>query len=215
MRSRPCRPTSPPARRPWARTATRARPTRRPLSPTTSLPAPPRRPDHASCALSARGPTPFGPRRARSHVTRRGASVVAKPQRFRRKPRHRCNTLTATLRRVMRKTDATRPKLASPLDRAIAEEAERQCGVISAAQIWALGLSPRAVRHRAAAGRLHRVYPGVYAVGHAVLGPDGRRMAAVLACGPGAVLSHRSAADLWEIRPTARARPEVNGPRGR
>ena len=50
-------------------------------------------------------------------------------------------------------------------------------------------------------GRLHRIHRGVYAVGHPVLTVDGRRMAAVLAAGPGAVLSHASAAALWEIRP--------------
>jgi very-short-patch-repair endonuclease len=44
---------------------------------------------------------------------------------------------------------------------------------------------------------LHRVFRGVYAVGHAGLGNKGRWMAAVLACGDGAVLSHRSAAELW------------------
>jgi very-short-patch-repair endonuclease len=116
---------------------------------------------------------------------------------------------------VVRKHDGTRPKSLPPLDVEIAREAERQGGVISAAQLERLGLGPRGTLHRAAAGRLHRLYPGVYAVGHAVLGPDGRRMAAVLACGPGAVLSHRSAAELWEIRSTARARHEVTAPRGR
>jgi hypothetical protein len=75
------------------------------------------------------------------------------------------------------------------------------------------GLSPRAARHRVRAGRLHRVHPGVFAVGHPVLGADGRRLAAVLACGPGAVLSHRSAAAAWGLRPTSRPRHEVTVPR--
>ena len=49
------------------------------------------------------------------------------------------------------------------------------------------------------AGRLHRLHPGVYAVGHRVVSREGHWMAAVLACGDGAVLSHRSAAVLWGI----------------
>ena len=49
-------------------------------------------------------------------------------------------------------------------------------------------------------GRLFTLHPGVYAVGHAALTANGRRMAAVLACGEGAALSHRSAAALWGIR---------------
>ena len=55
---------------------------------------------------------------------------------------------------------------------------------------------------RVARGSLHRLYRGVYAVGHTKLTREGRFLAAVLACGPGAVLSHRSAAILHE---TARA----------
>ena len=54
---------------------------------------------------------------------------------------------------------------------------------------------------------MHR---GVYAVGHPVLTVNGRRMAAVLAAGPGAVLSHASAAALWEIRPTSATRIDVS-----
>ena len=57
----------------------------------------------------------------------------------------------------------------------------------------ALGLDEAAVRRRVADGRLHRVDRGIYAVGHKRLTREGRWMAAVLRCGPGAVLSHRSA----------------------
>jgi len=49
------------------------------------------------------------------------------------------------------------------------------------------------VRHRVAAGRLHRIHRGVFAVGHRALTGEGWCMAAVLAGGPGAVLSHRPA----------------------
>jgi hypothetical protein len=60
-----------------------------------------------------------------------------------------------------------------------------------------------------AAGRLHRLYRGVYAVGHTVVNCHGRWLAAVMACGDGAVLSHRSAAALWDIRPSAAGRIDV------
>jgi hypothetical protein len=55
------------------------------------------------------------------------------------------------------------------------------------------------IHRRILAGRLHRVHRGVYAVGHANLSIEGRWMAAVLACGEGAALSHRSAAELWGL----------------
>jgi very-short-patch-repair endonuclease len=106
-------------------------------------------------------------------------------------------------------------KESPPLDRALAELAGRQWGVVSLAQLQALGLGARAVQQRAAAGRLHRVYRGVYAVGHRVLRVEGRRLAAVLACGPGAVLSHSSAAAHWGLLHTAAARVDVTAPRGR
>lgn len=94
----------------------------------------------------------------------------------------------------------------------IAELAERQHGVVSRAQLGGLGLSRRAVEHRVDQGRLHVVQRGVYAVGHRLLPAEGRWMAAVLASGTGAVLSHRSAATLWGIRRTDRAAIEVTAP---
>jgi very-short-patch-repair endonuclease/predicted transcriptional regulator of viral defense system len=103
--------------------------------------------------------------------------------------------------------DATRLEI---VDQRIAALATRQHGVVATRQLAAFGLSQRAVSHRAAAGRLHRVHRGVYAVGHPVLTVNGRRMAAVLAAGPGAVLSHASAAALWEIRPTSATRIDVS-----
>ena len=87
--------------------------------------------------------------------------------------------------------------------------------MVARAQLRELGLGRRAIGHRAETGRLHPVFRGVYAVGHRVLSLDARWTAAVLAGGPGAVLSHRSAAALWRIHSTARSRVEITVPRGR
>jgi very-short-patch-repair endonuclease len=78
--------------------------------------------------------------------------------------------------------------------------AGEQHGLVALWQLEALGMSRSTAHKRVDAGRLHRVQQGVYAVGHPVLTREGRFMAAVLACGPGAVLSHRSAAELWGMR---------------
>jgi very-short-patch-repair endonuclease len=83
------------------------------------------------------------------------------------------------------------------LDTALARLASSQHGVVTTRQLARMGLSREAVRKRANAGRLHRVHRGVYAVGHRALSQHGHWMAAVLACGNGAVLSHTSAAALW------------------
>jgi hypothetical protein len=81
----------------------------------------------------------------------------------------------------------------------VAEIAERQHGVIARRQLLELGISRDAIRRRLAAGRLHAVHAGVYAVGHRLLTVEGRWMAAVLACGDGATLSHRAAAAHWNL----------------
>jgi hypothetical protein len=65
------------------------------------------------------------------------------------------------------------------------------------------------------AGRLHRVHHGVYALGHTLLRPEGHRLAAVPACGPDAVLSHRSAAAHWELLATSQERIDVTAARSR
>lgn len=72
-----------------------------------------------------------------------------------------------------------------------------------------LGLEPGAIRHRARTGRLHRLYRGVYAVGRRTVSREGNWLAAVLAGGPNAVLSHRSAAALWGLLSDSRARIDV------
>jgi very-short-patch-repair endonuclease len=72
-----------------------------------------------------------------------------------------------------------------------------------------LGFSKMAIEHRVATGRLHLISRGVYAVGRRELTPRGRWMAAVLVCGDGAMLSHRSAAQLWGIGYEERGRIDV------
>jgi len=86
-----------------------------------------------------------------------------------------------------------------PPDRAVSELARRQHGVVGRAQLAALGLSLAEIDGRVRRSRLHRVHQSVYAVGHLALTRNGRFMAAVLACGDGATLSHFSAAVLWRI----------------
>jgi very-short-patch-repair endonuclease len=100
------------------------------------------------------------------------------------------------------------------VDRAVAELAVAQHGVVARTQLRDLGLGDRAVDHWLQAGRLHRVHRGVYSVGHRLLSQDGRRLAAVSAAGPHAVLSHGSAAELWGLA-SAGASLEVTVPRDR
>lgn len=102
-----------------------------------------------------------------------------------------------------------------PGDTELARLAARQHGLVSLDQLRALGYSERAVQQRFPTGRLHRVHQGVYAVGHPLLTRKGQYMAAVLACGPGAVLSHRSAAALWGLRDDIRASIDVTAPNRR
>lgn len=90
----------------------------------------------------------------------------------------------------------------APLDLRMARLAARQHGVVTTGQLLDLGFGEDAISTRARRGRLHRVHRGVYAVGHRALSRQGRWMAAVLACGTGAALSHRSAASLWEMLPS-------------
>lgn len=75
---------------------------------------------------------------------------------------------------------------------AIRELAERQHGVVAHWQILELGGSKAMVYARRDGHLLVPLHQGVYALGHLRLSREGRWMAAVLACGPGAVLSHFS-----------------------
>ena len=90
--------------------------------------------------------------------------------------------------------------------------ARAQHGVVTRAQLGTLGFTESAIRHRVAKGRLHRVWPDIYAVGRPDLTQKGRWMAAVLTCGEGAALSHNSAAALWGIREQQRGPIHISVP---
>ncbi len=89
-------------------------------------------------------------------------------------------------------------QLSTP-DRVIAELAARQHGHVTRSQLLSAGFNAKAIDHRLRIGRLVRRHRGVDAVGHVPPSPNARAMAAVLACGPGAALSHRAAAALWGL----------------
>jgi hypothetical protein len=101
------------------------------------------------------------------------------------------------------------------VDPAIWALAESQKGMVARRQLRALGLKKGAIDHRLKRRRLIPYHWGVYAVGHRAVPKEGRWMAAVLAAGPGAVLSHRSAAELWGLRPGQTAPTEVTAERRR
>jgi very-short-patch-repair endonuclease len=107
----------------------------------------------------------------------------------------------------------TAPESASaPIDAAIARLASSQHGVVSRAQLRDLGLADGGISARVRRGTLHRRHHGVYAVGHPILGARGHWMAAVLACGPTAVLSHAAAGALWDLRRSDTATVDVTVP---
>ena len=91
------------------------------------------------------------------------------------------------------------PKFGQSASRQAWDLVERQHGVVTRGQLRMLGYGPEAIRHRLATGRLHRLWPGVYIAGRPRLTQHGHWMGAVLACGPEAVLSHRTAAALWGL----------------
>jgi hypothetical protein len=97
-------------------------------------------------------------------------------------------------------------------DERIARLAEAQYGVVDYQQLRAAGLPPGAIAFRVRTGRLHRLYRGVFAVGHTRLTPDGRRLAALLALGRGAALSHATAGDQLGVRRSNAATIHVTVP---
>lgn len=99
------------------------------------------------------------------------------------------------------------------LDRQVADLAQRQHGVVARRQLLALGMRRRAIVGRLKRGQLHEVFRGVYVVGVRRISRRGRWMAAVLACGGDAVLSHRSAARFWRLLPPASEWVDVTSPK--
>jgi uncharacterized protein YjiS (DUF1127 family) len=85
----------------------------------------------------------------------------------------------------------------APVDALIVAAARHR--VVARRHLIAVGVGAEAIKHRLANHRLYRVHRGVYAIGTPHLDRLGRWLAAVLACGDGAVLSHRSAAALWGL----------------
>lgn len=96
-----------------------------------------------------------------------------------------------------RPPDGLPPRPNDP-DVQIAAIAAHQHGVVTRAQVLAGGVSQHALEHRLKRRRLQPLYRSVYRVGP-VIGAREREMAAVLACGAGAVVSYRSAAFVWEM----------------
>jgi very-short-patch-repair endonuclease/predicted transcriptional regulator of viral defense system len=119
---------------------------------------------------------------------------------------HHRSRFPATVRPVIESDPGPTPA-SRRSDAAIAAYATERHGIVTLAELEALGLSARGVRHRVATGRLHRLHRGVYSQGRP--SREGRWMAAVLASGTGALLSHRSAAALWGIRPETGPRIDV------
>jgi very-short-patch-repair endonuclease len=85
-------------------------------------------------------------------------------------------------------------------DRVVGELADRQYGVVARRQLLLAGMTGAAIGRAVEAGRLRPVFRGVYAVGHVAVRREGWWLAALLACGEGAVLSHRTAATIWQLR---------------
>lgn len=101
---------------------------------------------------------------------------------------------------------------ALPRGRRLAALARRQHGVVSIRQLRRLDYTHRSVQRAVEAGQLHRLHQGVYAVGHTNLSLDGRCLAAVLASGPGALLSHYSAGWLLGLISTRPVPVHVTAP---
>jgi len=92
-----------------------------------------------------------------------------------------------------------------PTEREIDELAGRQGNVIARTQLFELGVPKRMIERRLESGRWQCVHRGIYLIGPAPPTLPARARAAALACGDGAVVSHRAAAELWALLP-----PEAN-----
>lgn len=109
-------------------------------------------------------------------------------------------TDAAAVKRLVSRLGRQRVALGDQATAAIRELAEEQHGVVAWRQLRLLGLTARLIRGRVERGQLVPLHRGVFALGHRRIGRHGEWLAAVLACGPGAVLSYGTAAHLWGIR---------------
>jgi very-short-patch-repair endonuclease len=100
----------------------------------------------------------------------------------------------------------------SELDRRVVRQGGRHHRIVSGRQLNVIGLDKSAIARRVSEGRLTRLHHCVYLVGPPPPSLHGKWLAAVIACGDGAVLSHRHAAMLWDIRGTDRADVDVTVP---
>jgi very-short-patch-repair endonuclease len=91
----------------------------------------------------------------------------------------------------------------------MSQRAAEEWSVLTLSELFACGLSSRQVEVRVRRGTLHPLHGGVFAVGHPNVPLEGRFLAAVKACGPGALLSHFSAGVLWEFLEWDQRFPEV------
>jgi predicted transcriptional regulator of viral defense system len=144
-------------------------------------------------------------------------------------PRTTSAYLPASIRAVPRAPHPTHPDVDGPksadIERFSAHQqgveveigrlAMSQNGVATLEQVEGLGLSRRAIQQRERIGRLHRIHQRVFALTPGLMTERGTFMAAVLACGPGAVLSHRSAAYLWGLIDEWEAPIDVTAPNRR
>lgn len=137
-----------------------------------------------------------------SRVSPAKKSLPSGPQRF--LTGAHAKSVTASERRTVktlgRGTVATLERATAVIRRL----AEQQHGVVGRRQLIAAGLGSGVVQSRVQSGHLIPVHQGVFAVGHRRLTRYGEWMAATLACGPGAVLSHATAAHLWGVRGSRR-----------
>ena len=117
----------------------------------------------------------------------------------------------ANVDRVCGVESHSQPERRTP-DVALAELAARQHGVVTLAQLLALGFGAGAIKYRLKVGRLYLLHRGVYAVGHRPPSPLATAIAAVLACGRDAALSHWSAGALWRILQRWPSRTHVTAP---
>ncbi|HET6997944.1 MAG TPA: hypothetical protein VFI03_05080 [Solirubrobacterales bacterium] len=100
-------------------------------------------------------------------------------------------------------------------ERCLFRLATQQHGVVAQRQLLELGFTEKAIKARLDACRLFAIHREVYAVGHSRLSRNGRRLAAVLAYGERALLSHRTAASLWGLARARRGPIDVTAPAGR